>query len=101
MRDSVLESGDFVRGRGFFGGGGGTVGFGGAWTRVFVSLFVFIGEAEELRRLRLLLGLGGGSGLGRKSGGGGAAVVAVIRFGVAATAAEVAGFGGGHERGFR
>ena len=68
MRDSVLESGDFVRGRGFFGGGGGTVGFGGAWTRVFVGFVFVIGEAEELGGLGLLLGLGGGRGLGREGG---------------------------------
>jgi len=48
-----------------------------------------------------LLGLGGGRGLGREGGG---IAVFVVGFGVAAASApEVARFGGGHggERGFR
>ncbi|WVZ07118.1 hypothetical protein V8G54_020464 [Vigna mungo] len=93
-RYSVFMSCDFVSGRGFRG----TLRFCGSWTRVFV-IFV-VGEAEEFGNLRLL-GFGGRRGSGREDGG---IAVFVVGFGVtAATAAEVARFGGGHvgERGFR
>lgn len=74
------------------GFGDAVVGFGGAWAEGFVGVVFFVvGKAEKLGDLGLLRLWGGG--FRREDGGSGREVFVVVGVG---TAAEIAGFGGGH-----